>query len=72
MKSQKTTWAGLAMAIGVALFAWGMDNDADAETVGDWAAVQKYAGAAMLSLGSLLNGLFSRDNSVTSEQAGAK
>ena len=65
MKSWKTTAAGVGailVAVGAAMSA---QFDADAATVPDWGAV---LAAIIAGIGLIM----ARDNSVTSEQAGAK
>lgn len=59
MKSWKTTLGGIVTAIGAFLIA---SEDANAKLIG----------GVLAAVGALLTGFTARDNSVTSEQAGAK
>lgn len=58
MKSWKTTLAGALAALG-AYFS-------------SQEGALKILGTVLMALGSLLTGIFARDNTVTSEKAGAK
>lgn len=59
MKSWKTTLAGAVSALGYAL---SKSDDHTLQTIG----------SILTPIGALLMGAFARDNSVTSEKAGAK
>ncbi len=65
MKSWKTTAAGVAAAVAAIAVAAHAVLDGDPATVPNWEAV----GAAVLGAVGLI---FARDNSVTSEKAGAR
>lgn len=69
--SVKTTKAGLLLSLGVLLVALGHALDGNPNTVVDWPAVVEYGGYLMAAVGGLLNGLWARDDTVTSEEAKA-
>ena len=66
-KSTRTTLTGWAMFLGVLLIALGSAFDSNPETMADWAGVSQAFGGLGLGFGGLLNGVFSRDDNVTSE-----
>lgn len=69
--SRKTTLSGYFMAIGTVAFAIGYFTDGDPSTHADLSGAFEGFGVVLGGLGSFLNGLWSRDDDVSSEQAAA-
>lgn len=69
--SVKTTRAGVILSLGVVLVALGHLFDGNPNTVVDWPGLVEYGGYLLAAVGGFFNGLFARDDSVTSEEAKA-
>lgn len=70
--SWKTTWAGVAGALGVILIAVSAQFDGNTETSAEWSKVIDSAGFILAAFGIGAIGLNARDNDKSSESVGVK
>lgn len=75
MKSRKTTWCGASVFLGLLLVAAAFMFGGDPETNPDWAGIadaMKALGIGIGGLGAAMNGIFARDDNISSEGTVAK